>query len=838
MKSARYGRKFGELLLDHGFITEEQLKEALHHQETGNRYKPLGELCVDLGYISSVVLKVVLDRYRKGRLLGKVLVEMGAVSVDQLSEALSEQQNTGKRLGHILLDKRFITKADLAEALSIQLGIPKIVPNAYMVDRALLSRENVEYFRNHRAVPLSRIVTSGRSTKEIVMVLMEDPLDLATIAELEKMFNAEIQPSVSACLNLDEFLNEVFGSAETDQCPDSSVPSDIVADSRDARAAFVCHEPSETTLDEFPGHETLEGGCVASETRTDDTIEEGTLSLRSGLHVSAGCESDPKSRDDGLTEHCAPSERTEEERRSRLKPQREHYSRMSDLTKPSNRVAEPKPVSETHKQEEPEPKRQPDAPCAPKRRKNETPAPSSLFDVLKPADAALCEKIELVAPSKGMIVEQDDCDMVEAGRNAVTVLNSIVYSAVQARASDIHIEPHETKVSIRYRIDGVMRHETDLPKSLAAALTTRVKVLSSLDIAERRRHQDGRIEARIADKDIDLRVSTYASLFGENIVIRLLNRETALVDIDKLGFSPLNLERYLRLLSYPSGVMLVTGPTGSGKTTTLYASLMRLRDTGIKIITVEDPIEYTIEGVVQGRLDSRPDLSYEDFIKSMMRQDPDVIMIGEIRDAAGAAAAMQASLTGHKVLTSFHTDDTVSAVLRLADMNIKPFLISSTVVGILSQRLVRTLCPHCKEPMRPEKSLVKAFTSVRLNDIEAQTFYRAVGCSRCAETGYMGRTGVHELLEITEPLKEAILERRTASRMRSIARESAHLISMAEDGFYKAAKGITTIKEVLRLVFVNAADTSIPYHWDNLIAWCDGADDTNVHRLSKTQSSA
>ena len=536
---------------------------------------------------------------------------------------------------------------------------------------------------------------------------------------------------------------------------------------------------------------------------------------------------------------------------TKTEPRKQNYSRMSDLTIPANRLPEPAAPSpeendanETKTESEKQNYSEISDLTLPSNRLPETkskPTSPTTWNIAKSSDLSTKEApdVELSAPTKGMVIDEGDDDPVEAGKTATVILNSIVFSAVKERASDIHIEPLENKLCIRYRIDGVLRHKADLPRSIAAALTTRVKVLSGLDIAERRRHQDGRIEARIADRDIDLRVSTYAALWGENVVIRILNRETALVDINALGLSPLNLDRYLRLLTYPAGIILVTGPTGSGKTTTLYASLMRLRDTGIKIITVEDPVEYTIEGVVQGRLDSRPDLSYEDFIKSMMRQDPDVIMIGEIRDEAGAAASMQASLTGHKVLTSFHTDDTVSAILRLMDMNIQPFLISSTIVGIMAQRLVRTLCPFCKEATRPDDSVMRTFTSVKTKGAcEAYTFYRAVGCPKCDNTGYRGRTGVHELLEINEPVREAILARKTSSQIRLAARESADLVSMAEDGFCKAAQGITTLQEVLRLVFVNACDASVPYNAENLIAYCDGAEDSKVLQLPKVHNRA
>ncbi len=845
------GKKFGQLLVRHGFINEHQLEEALRHQETKAPHKPLGEICVDLEFISKTVLRVVLDRYRKGRLLGDVLLRMGVVSTGRLGEALAMQKKVQKRLGQILLDMRYITKADLAEALSIQLGIPKIVPSVYMADPVLLSKAPLEYYRRHRIVPLDSVVTSDNANKEIVTVLMEDPLDVATMADLRRIFNAEIQPVVSDTTDIDDFLNQIMHpwdrycvekqtgapdmpafqqtkevSLSRDDLPESQVP----LEAQDRLAATVTE----------PGDGVREAGATDVAMLTSPRPP-SDVTLTKTPHVIPSVKEVFESEPTPLTRGTGTGIGS--------RPQKQYESRMSDLTRPYNRLLGTGSTSPARKKiarTKPEPETQdnttrPHTPVPknePPKLEPTAPAPWTMAK-LSDLSAQDGRNVELSAPAKDMVIDEGDCDQVEAGKNAVAMLNAIIFSAVKERASDIHIEPLEGKVSIRYRIDGVLRRKADLPKSVSAALTTRVKALSGLDVAERRRHQDGRIEARIADSDIDLRVSTYAALWGENVVIRILNRETALVGINELGLSPINLDLYLKILAYPAGIILVTGPTGCGKTTTLYASLMRLRETGIKIITVEDPVEYTVEGVVQGRLDSRPDLTYEDFIKSMMRQDPDVIMIGEIRDEAGAAASVQAALTGHKVLTSFHTDDTASALLRLMDMNIQPFLISSSLVGIMAQRLVRTLCPFCKEPTTPDSATMKAFTSINAEGpYGTHTFYRAVGCPECADTGYKGRTGVHELLEINEPVKEVIVAQKTSSQIRLTARKSAHMVSMAEDGFYKAAQGITTLEEVLRLVFINAGDAAIPYDADRLIAYCAGAEDKNVLQLPRARNRA
>ncbi len=387
-------------------------------------------------------------------------------------------------------------------------------------------------------------------------------------------------------------------------------------------------------------------------------------------------------------------------------------------------------------------------------------------------------------------------------------------------ASDVHIEPLEKVLRVRYRIDGILIHKTDLPISMAPSLISRVKVLASLDISERRRHQDGRIEARVMGKEVDLRVSTYACIWGENVVIRLLFRKSALVDLDVLGFSPLNIKKVKKILESPSGIVLVTGPTGSGKTTTLYASLCYLNKMDKKIITVEDPVEYTIEGVVQGKLDSKLGLTHIDFLKSMMRQDPDVLMIGEIRDKIGVEAAIQAALTGHKVFSTFHTDDTTGALLRLMDMGIDTFLISSTVVSVIAQRLIRILCPVCKVPYEPGEDILSSY-SIHPVNFKKYTFYKAGGCSTCNNTGYKGRTGIHELLIVNDAIRDAILARKPSGQIRPVARNSANLISMREDGFYKAAQGITSLEEVVRVVFYNESDAQEPRFADELVALCE-----------------
>jgi type IV pilus assembly protein PilB len=348
-------------------------------------------------------------------------------------------------------------------------------------------------------------------------------------------------------------------------------------------------------------------------------------------------------------------------------------------------------------------------------------------------------------------------------------------------------------------------------------------VLSGLDIAEKRRHQDGRIQALVMNKNVDLRVSTYVSVYGESVVIRILDRGTKLADLNSLGLNPANQAKYEELLSYPSGIMLATGPTGTGKSTTLYASLKSLNNVFRKIVTVEDPVELTIQGVVQGQVEPKLNLSYSDFIKSMMRQDPDVLMVGEIRDRTAAEAVIQAALTGHKVLTSLHTDDATGGLIRLIDMGIDSYLVASTVLAIMSQRLLRVLCRNCRQPYTPPPEIFNTF-HIDPAGIGSLTFYQPKGCAACNGTGFRGRTGIHELMVVNEAIRDAILNRKTSTQLRVIAREEAKMISMREDGFYKAANGITTLEEIIRVVFHNESDDLAPRSVEEVMRLCEGRD--------------
>ncbi len=383
-------------------------------------------------------------------------------------------------------------------------------------------------------------------------------------------------------------------------------------------------------------------------------------------------------------------------------------------------------------------------------------------------------------------------------QSAVGIVNAVILQAIENNASDIHIEPLPDRLQVRFREDGVLAHHKDFPHQLIPQISSRIKIMCQADIAEKRRHQGGRILFEHDDGQLDLRVSIYITVHGEKIVLRLLNRKQQLFDIQSIGLSPKMLSRFLEDAVYqPSGVLLVTGPTGSGKTSTIYSCINTLKSPKVSIITAEEPVEYVIDGIAQCSIDPKIDLTFEETLRHIVRQDPDVIVIGEIRDTYSAEVAVQAALTGHKVLSTFHTEDSIGGLIRLLNMNIAPFLVSSTVVSVLAQRLLRKICPHCATDTRPTPVQLQRLRAAPA-DLQGAQFKKGRGCSNCKQSGYKGRIGVFELLVLDELVRNAILEQKTSYDIRNISIKHSGLITLLEDGLIKAAQGITTIDEVLR----------------------------------------
>ncbi|MFP4387448.1 MAG: type II secretion system ATPase GspE [Desulfococcaceae bacterium] len=377
----------------------------------------------------------------------------------------------------------------------------------------------------------------------------------------------------------------------------------------------------------------------------------------------------------------------------------------------------------------------------------------------------------------------------------IKLVNHIISQAAKARASDIHIEPYKESFKVRYRVDGILYDLLTPPKAIQAALISRIKVMANMNIAEKRLPQDGRLQVKIGDQDIDVRISTLPTAFGERVVLRLLNKTASLLDLSELGMAPDRLGQLRRLVTSPNGIILVTGPTGSGKTTTLYAVLQSINKPEINIITIEDPVEYQIPGISQIQVNPKIELTFARGLRSIVRQDPDVILVGEIRDRETAEIAVQSALTGHLVFSTLHTNDSASAITRLVDIGVEPFLISSSVLAVAAQRLVRVLCGQCKERYDPEPAMLEGI-GITPEEAANHTIYRSQGCAHCFHTGYRGRMSIIEIMEMNEKLKGVILKTYDSNVIKSAAKG---MITLRKDGVLKILKGLTTIEEVVRV---------------------------------------
>jgi type IV pilus assembly protein PilB len=397
-----------------------------------------------------------------------------------------------------------------------------------------------------------------------------------------------------------------------------------------------------------------------------------------------------------------------------------------------------------------------------------------------------------------VVKEQEELpDEVVVDAPVVRLADLIITQAISQKASDIHIEPFEREMVVRYRIDGVLRPVMNPPKAIQPALISRFKIMANLNIAERRVPQDGRIQINIKRDRYDLRVAVLPCLYGESIVMRILDRKSVMVELDRLGFHPDLLERWRKLIALPNGVLLVTGPTGSGKSTTLYASLNAINDSETKIVTVEDPVEYNIHGINQVQVHPKVGLTFAAGLRSFLRQDPDVMMVGEIRDTETALIAVQSALTGHLVLSTLHTNDAVSSITRLIDMGIEPFLLASSIQGVMAQRLVRTVCQQCKRSVKVIPAIAAKFTEYGI-PADSLRLVRGEGCELCAGSGYKGRAGIHELFVMTDEMRRLILDRAPSSELKKCALNQG-LRTLYHDGLMKVAHSVTTLEEVLRV---------------------------------------
>jgi len=393
-------------------------------------------------------------------------------------------------------------------------------------------------------------------------------------------------------------------------------------------------------------------------------------------------------------------------------------------------------------------------------------------------------------------IDLDELKELSESNPVKKLLNLVLLQAIRDKASDIHFEPFETEYKMRYRIDGVLYEMIPPPKYIAAALSSRIKVMANLDIAERRLPQDGRISLSVQGNPIDLRVSVLPTMFGESVVLRVLDRSQVSFDLEKLGFQPEDLKLVRQLINRPNGIIIVTGPTGSGKTTTLYSALSELNTIDSKIITTEDPVEYDLDGLIQVQMKPDIGLTFARCLRSILRQDPDIVLVGEIRDHETAEIAAQASLTGHLVFTTLHTNDAPSSVARLLDLGVEPFLITATIEGVVAQRLVRRICTKCKTPYEPDEAQLKEL-SLTEEEIAGRKFYYGKGCSKCNGTGYKGRTGVYEIMIFNDEIRDLIMNRASTNVLR-VAAQKAGMRPLRYNGLIAVFDGITTIDEIAK----------------------------------------
>lgn len=406
------------------------------------------------------------------------------------------------------------------------------------------------------------------------------------------------------------------------------------------------------------------------------------------------------------------------------------------------------------------------------------------------SESATDDLISKIDETADLLDETSDAPIIK-------LVNLLVSGAIKDRASDIHVEPYSGNLKVRYRIDGILYNILSLPRRIESPLVSRIKIMAKLNIAEKRLPQDGRIEIKIADRLVDIRVSVIPTAFGERVVLRLLDKTGSILKLSDLGMHDERIRLLNKLIKSPYGIILVTGPTGSGKTTTLYAALSTINRPEINIITIEDPIEYQMDGVGQIQVNPKIDLTFAAGLRSIVRQDPDVILIGEIRDRETAEIAIQSSLTGHLVFSTLHTNDAASAVTRLIDMGIEPFLVTSSIIAIIAQRLVRLLCPHCKEIYVPDQ---ETLTNLGLDEtvLQSNIFFRKKGCNMCMQTGFRGRTAIFEILIVDDDMKKLVLKTSDANQISDLARKNG-MITLLEDGIHKVLAGITTTEEVLRV---------------------------------------
>lgn len=619
--------------------------------------------------------------------IGKILLDSGKITPDQLKQALTLQKSTTEKLGRLLIDLGFVSERDVLAAYAQQLNVPMFDQEKMAPDPSVAKVIPDHLIQRYNLIPLRR---NGAK----LMVAMSDPTNVFALDDLRLITGFEIEPVLATLEHINAIRNDGGLTGGAQAAPGSKM------------SAVTPTLPGQEANSKLSGV----GNILPTNGDTSKMSPAGAIDASSDIAGSSTSEKTSAADIDSMLEAI----------------------------------------------------RRPDAP--------------------------------------GDNAETDEAVEVAEDAPIIRMVNVLIQNAIKQGASDIHVEPDRRQVRVRYRIDGVLYEVMTLPKFAHAPLISRLKIMAEMNIAERRIPQDGRIHLRHEKRDYDMRVNVLPTVFGEKCVMRILDQGSVLIGLGRLGFLPEMMATLETLIQRPNGMVLATGPTGSGKTTTLYSILNRINSVDKNIITCEDPVEYQLPGVNQVSVNRKAGLTFPVAMRAFLRQDPDIIMVGEIRDLETADIAIQASLTGHLVLSTLHTNDSPSTIVRLADMGVEPFLISAAIIGVIAQRLARKLCEHCKEPDEPPR---EALYRLGMSDeeIEGATFFRAVGCEECMNRGYRGRLGVFELLTLTEELQELIVRRAPLSEIAQAAIASG-MITLMKDGLAKVKSGLTTLEEGLRVISV------------------------------------
>ena len=790
---------------------------------------------------SEVKLKGKRPDITGGR-IGEILISEGKIRREQLEMALTMQRDDPRKIGEILLSLGFVTAEDLAQALAKHLRLEYVViselpPEA--VDSQAVNLLGEETLRKHKALPLR--FEDGR-----LVVAMSDPNDLYALEDLRMIVKRPIKPVVVTEEDLNGAFAHLFGTQEDPYAGDSG---GAVAQDSSGVKDYVASGVEAAEEEDVSGDAQ---GVAADEQAVAPDVREN------GASPGAATETPRRSRagivggrigDILISEGKITQGQLEEALLLQKEDRREigqillslGYINKLDLAQSLAKRLRLEYIEVTERDVDREVVTLVDQKVL--RKHGAMPLRVEdgrlLVAMSDPTDFYALEDLKMIsgypitpvvavddeirrvqnkvfAMGEGIaeILEEaadgsislEDFGEVELGDgdadNApiVRLVSSILQQAVAEGVSDIHVEPRPRQLAVRMRVDGVLREVMGVPLSLQSGVTARLKILADLDIAEKRLPQDGRFSVRLGGQKVDLRVATLPTVFGEKVVLRLLDTANVDVDLRGLGFAPEILERYEEVYKRPYGTILVTGPTGSGKSTTLYATLKELNSPEKNLITVEDPVEYRMAGINQIQVNPKAGLTFASGLRSILRSDPDVVMIGEIRDRETAKISVEAALTGHLVLATLHTNDAPSAITRLVDMGVEPFLISSAVDCVIAQRLARRLCDRCKRPVEVAEETLSnlGFSSERLAGGDFN-FHEAVGCDRCGGVGYRGRVGIYEMMVVGEQTKELVLKRGSAVEVRRVAEEEG-MIPLRVDGMVKAARGLTTIEEILRSV--------------------------------------